>query len=336
MKKTTKIVISFAVAIAIAATVLIVAVFKKDDSNLQPSVVYTLQPTVTTNPANTNAWINPNEVLNDLASDTDVAYTATTMMPNAVTVMGTNGVTQLIYVDQFGNVVNPSNINPNGGVPGAPTPNNQPTGEVMDDAKLPGTTEEATVGFSEFEVNSNGVLTKYNGSDTFVMIPQNVNGVNVTAIGDACFANSNIKSVHIPAHVTYIGAKAFQGCTYLNNVSFDGSSTVTIGDLAFQDCISLSKIYLPIVKRIGNSAFGRCTSLATVIFAEGSEAIGDYCFTDCKALSTVKIPSSVTNIGQNIFNECDIGKLTVITPVGSEAETYAKEKAGVMVQNSEK
>ena len=33
-----------------------------------------------------------------------------------ITVPGTNGVTQFIYVDQFGNVVNPSNINHNDGV----------------------------------------------------------------------------------------------------------------------------------------------------------------------------------------------------------------------------
>ena len=333
MKKTTKIVISFAVAIAIAATVLIVAVFKKDDSNLQPSVVYTLQPTVATNPANTNAWINPNEVLSDLASDTDVAYTATTMMPNAVTVMGTNGVTQLIYVDQFGNVVNPSNINPNGGVPGAPTPNNQPTGEVMDDAKLPGTTEEATVGFSEFEVNSNGVLTKYNGSDTFVMIPQNVNGVNVTAIGDACFANSGIKSVYIHAGITSIGARAFENCAYLGTVSFvDAKAKVIIGDFAFQNCPSLSSIHLPAVK-VGMSAFGNCTALSSVIFASGSEKIGAYCFTNCKALSSVTIPESVAaeGLGQDIFNGCDYGKLTIITPDGSDAQTYAHNR-GIMTR----
>ncbi len=333
MKKTTKIVISFAVAIAVAATVLIVAVFKKDESDLQPSVVYTLQPTVATDPANTNAWIDPNAVWSDLVSDTDAAVTAPTMAPNAVTVAGTNGITQIYYVDQFGNIVNPSNVNPNNVAPGGSVPNNQPTGEVMDDAQLNGTTAEATVGFSEFEVNSNGVLTKYNGSDTFIMIPQNVNGVNVTAIGDACFANSAIKSVYIHAGITSIGARAFENCTYLGTVSFvDAKAKVAIGDCAFQNCPSLSSIHLPAVK-VGNSAFGNCSALSSVIFADGSEKIGAYCFTNCKALSSVNIPESVVTegLGQDIFNGCDYGKLTIITPSGSDAETYAQNK-NIMVR----
>ena len=333
MKKTSKIIISFAVAIAVVATILIVAVFKKDDGKAaQPSVLYTLQPTVNTVPMDTNAWVDPNAVWSDLVSDTDAALTATTIFNGGVTVpgTGTSNITQFIYVDQNGNVIDPNNIgtvvvtqnvNPNGG------------GEVMDDATMPQENTQANddVTFSEYEINSQGIITKYNGTSALIVIPAKVNGITVTGLGDSCFANSGVKNVHIPSCVTSIGNGAFQGCTYLNNVSFDDSTVpITIGDLAFQDCISLSNVYLPVVKKIGNSAFGRCTSLKTVVFKEGSEAIGDYCFTDCKALTTVKIPDSVTNIGARVFNNCNMGTLTVCTPVGSSAETYA-ENAGAMI-----
>ncbi|MBR5442282.1 MAG: hypothetical protein IKV44_04960, partial [Clostridia bacterium] len=113
MKKTSKLIISLAVAIAVVATVLIVAVFKGDDAKAtQPSVVYTLQPTINAVPANTDAYIDINALYSDMASDTDAAYTATTMFNGGVTVpgTGTSNVTQFIYVDQNGNVIDPNSI----------------------------------------------------------------------------------------------------------------------------------------------------------------------------------------------------------------------------------
>lgn len=331
MKKTSKIIISFAVAIAVVATVLIVAVFKKDEQkSSQPSVLYTLQPTINTMPMDTNAWVDPNAVWSDLVSDTDAAVTAPTMNPNAVTVAGTNGVTQILYVDQFGNIVNPSTVVTGGTLPQATQPGN----EILDDT-LPqdNTKPNDDVAFSEYEINSQGIITKYNGTSSFAMIPKTINGISVTGIGESCFANSSIKTVYIPHCVTYIGAHAFENCTYLNNVTFESATAkVTIGSCAFQNCPSLSTIYLPVVK-LGDTVFGNCTSLSSVVFADGSESIGRYCFSNCKALSSVKIPESVTlaNMGQDIFFDCDRGKLTVITPLGSDAETYA-ENAGVMTR----
>ena len=170
-----------------------------------------------------------------------------------------------------------------------------------------------------------GVITKYNGSSALVMIPEKINGVSVTGIGDRCFADSSIKSVYIPGYVTYIGNKAFENCLYLQSVNFvDMKARVTIGTAAFQNCPSLTTVHLPAAK-LSDTVFGNCTALSSVSFAEGTEKIGMYCFSNCKALASVSIPESVNleNIGQDIFFGCDRGKLTVITPYGSDAETYA-------------
>ncbi len=326
MKKTTKVIISFAVAIAVAATVLIVAVFKKGESgSSQPSVMYTLQPTIATVPPVTESWVDLNMIASDLVSDTDAALTASTMFPvgSTVTVSGGMGITQFIYVDQNGNIVDPNNV---GQV--IVTQGSQNIVESMDGASMPESNTQAgdNAELSEYEINSQGVITKYLGDKSYVVIPATVGGVRVTGIGDSCFANSTVKSVFVAAGVTYIGARAFENCSYLSNVSFVNGTTVTIGDLAFQNCPSLTSIILPVVTSIGQSAFGNCSALASVTFAEGSQKIGAYCFSNCKALSSVTIPSSVNNIGQDIFFGCDIGKVTVITPVGSTAETYAQEK----------
>ncbi|MBO5896989.1 MAG: leucine-rich repeat domain-containing protein [Clostridia bacterium] len=325
MKKTSKLIISLAVTLAVFATVLIVAVFKNDESKAaQPSVIYTLQPTVNTIPADTNAYVDINALYNNMVSDTDAAYTATTLFNGGVTVpgTGTSNVTQFIYVDQNGNVIDPNSIGTIVVTQGA---NNG--GEVMDDAVIQDNSQanDNNVTLSEYEINSQGVITKYNGSSALVMIPEKINGVSVTGIGDRCFADSSIKSVYIPGYVTYIGNKAFENCLYLQSVNFvDMKARVTIGTAAFQNCPSLTTVHLPAAK-LSDTVFGNCTALSSVSFAEGTEKIGMYCFSNCKALASVSIPESVNleNIGQDIFFGCDRGKLTVITPYGSDAETYA-------------
>ena len=133
--------------------------------------------------------------------------------------------------------------------------------------------------------------------------------------------------------MTYIGNKAFENCPYLQSVNFvDKKAKVTIGTAAFQNCPSLTTIHLPAAK-LGDTAFGDCSALSSVTLADGSEKIGMYCFSNCKALASVTIPESVNleNIGQDIFFGCERGKLTVITPYGSDAETYAVN-AGVMTR----
>lgn len=336
MKKTSKIIISFAVAIAVVATVLIVAVFKKDEAqNLQPSVIYTLQPTINTIPADTNAYVDINALASDLVSDTDAALTSPTIFGGGVTVpgTGTSNITQFIYVDQNGNVIDPNNLAGTVVIP--QNGNSGGNGDVMEDATMTPDNSQANddVTFSEYEISPNGIITKYNGTSNLAMIPKKINGISVTGIGDSCFKGSTIKTVYIPDCVTYIGAHAFENCTYLSNVTFDSSTAkVTIGSAAFQNCPSLTTIHLPAVK-LDNTVFGNCTSLSSVTFADGSEKIGAYCFSNCKALSSVNIPESVktANLGQLIFFECDRGKLTVITPSGSDAEDYAKN-AGVMTR----
>lgn len=82
-----------------------------------------------------------------------------------------------------------------------------------------------------------GVLEKYNGASTDVVIP-NI----VTYIGDGAFENClGIKSVIIPDTVEVIGCKAFYAC--VNLVSIDIPSSVNeIGYQAFTNCTSLEQV----------------------------------------------------------------------------------------------
>ncbi len=123
-------------------------------------------------------------------------------------------------------------------------------------------------------------------------------------------------------------------CSSLTTVTFEKESQLkTIGGDyyygAFSDCTALTSIEIPAsVETIGNTAFKRCSKLATVTFEKGSQlkTIGggysssshfgtysDYygAFSDCSSLTSIEIPASVETIEATAFKRCS--KLTTIT-----------------------
>jgi hypothetical protein len=82
---------------------------------------------------------------------------------------------------------------------------------------------------SDFTVDANSVITKYIGFDTDVVIPSVIGGKKITAIGNEAFRKAEITSVTIPGSVKSIGHTAFDGCTSLTSVRFEGM--ITSGNL---------------------------------------------------------------------------------------------------------
>jgi len=128
-------------------------------------------------------------------------------------------------------------------------------------------------------------ITGYNSSETAVTVPERINGVTVTAIGDNAFAGKPITSIQIPSTVTSVGASAFENCTRLYSVSLP-SSVSTIGARAFAGCSVLMRIELPAgVVVLGASAFERCYTLEAVYLPATLASIGDRAFRYCPAIT---------------------------------------------------
>lgn len=105
--------------------------------------------------------------------------------------------------------------------------------------------------------------------------------------------------------VTSIGESAFWQCDSLTKINIPEGVT-NIGDAAFYFCKSLTKVTIPeSLTSIGKSAFERCESLKKLNLPEGVLSIGDYAFEDCKSLKELNIPKSVTNIGSFVFCNCE-------------------------------
>lgn len=112
-----------------------------------------------------------------------------------------------------------------------------------------------------------GILTKYSGSDSNVIIPNSVTWID----REAFYNCTNITSVTLPKSVTGIGSYAFSGCTNLKEVTIP-NGVEHIYDHAFSDCTSLTSINIPnSVNIIGASAFYKCNSLTEVRLPDNIE-----------------------------------------------------------------
>lgn len=115
---------------------------------------------------------------------------------------------------------------------------------------------------------------------------------------------SSIKKVKIGDGVTYIGNRAFYGCSNLIDIEIPNSVT-EMGYCVFGDCSSLSSIELPYrITSIGESAFEGCSSLSSIELPEGLTSISMYAFMNCTGLKSVTIPGTVTSIGFYPFDGC--------------------------------
>jgi len=120
-----------------------------------------------------------------------------------------------------------------------------------------------------FDAETGSIRTS-DESVTEVDIPEEINGVKVTAIGDFSFGGTDITKITIPDSVVSIGNQVFDRCTHLKSVIILGG-VISIGDTAFFSCSNLSIIYLPdSLTSIGSGAFFGCDSLRDVYYS-GSE-----------------------------------------------------------------
>jgi hypothetical protein len=174
--------------------------------------------------------------------------------------------------------------------------------------------------------NGESTVFGYSSSITNITIPG-----SVTSIGDGAFSGCSMTNLTIPASVTSIGQSAFYDCTSLISVTSLGSVT-SIGDSAFLECTSLTSITIPgSVTIMGGGVFQQCYSLTSVTISNGVTTLGDGdAFEQCTSLTNVTIPASVTNIGLGAFAACT--SMTAIT-VAAQNPTYSSANGVLFDKN---
>lgn len=165
-----------------------------------------------------------------------------------------------------------------------------------------------TVSDSELVVDSNGVLTAYNGSAMSITIPSSVNGITITSIGENAFADSDLTEIIMPKNITSIGKGAFENCLQLKTVA--AANVTTIGDRAFYNCQTLRNPYFSELTSIGAYSFySVCirqyvlTERTFSLKLEKLTYIPEGAFMN-SAISSVKL-GNIASIGKNAFSECN-------------------------------
>ena len=147
---------------------------------------------------------------------------------------------------------------------------------------------------------------------------------------EMCNGLSRLTAIEIPEGVTVVRESAFNGCARLGKLTFKGTNLKTIEDSAFVDCASLKKLDLPEgLETIGYQAFYGCKGLGTLVIPSTVKSIGKVAFGGCSKLAKVEIGENVTEIADDAFADCS-KKLTIITPEGSYAWTWAEAKGYIV------
>lgn len=170
-----------------------------------------------------------------------------------------------------------------------------------------GTDETGTVltegDFTYQLYTDHAVLTAYTGEDVFVSVPEEADGLPVTAIKGAFAGNTSVQLVDLPKTVTAV-------------------SYGTGGIGAFENCTALQAVSMILTSRVEYHSFRNCSALQTATLPQTVTLVGAGAFAACTSLNTLRVYSS----------DCTFGAASVVPAetvlygyAGSTAQAYAKK-----------
>lgn len=118
---------------------------------------------------------------------------------------------------------------------------------------------------SDFEITEDGEITAYNGKYTAIKVPDTINGIVPTSIGEGCFLGRKIVHIELPDTITLIGYEAFNNSA-LEKIVGLGVTECYSG--AFKNCYSLYEENMPNITKLDEGSFYNCYMLTNVSFAE--------------------------------------------------------------------
>lgn len=148
------------------------------------------------------------------------------------------------------------------------------TPETYEESKEMEGVEKKFEGDIEYAViDGHAVILGCSSADADLVIPDKLDGCDVTSIYTTAFSNCLSSSIKLPETITEVRKGGFYGCQNLKNLTLPKS-----------------------VKEVGEAAFGNCPVLETVDLG-GAETLGESLFEDCPAITSITISGNCKSIG---------------------------------------
>lgn len=175
-------------------------------------------------------------------------------------------------------------------------------------------------------------LLGYIGDELNVTLPESVNGKAYDVYNHAFFRHEDLQSVDFGnALVGNVGDNAFADCTSLTKVTLS-KNVKTIGSYVFLNCETLETFALPEgseLTSVGAYAFSGC-NLSSIAFGEKLVTVGEYAFKGNKNLEKVSFAGLVSYIGDFAFAECGVSEVTIAGGNNGIIGISAFEKTGIV------
>lgn len=131
--------------------------------------------------------------------------------------------------------------------------------------------EGAVAGFRTKAVPGGCAIVRYEGRETQVSVPAQIDGLTVVSVADSAFAGCAVENVTLPEGVRELRERAFANCQLLRTVRLPVTLRA-IRDRAFEGCGSLLRVSVPVsVTIFGADVFRACPSL-NLLVTRGSAA----------------------------------------------------------------
>lgn len=195
-----------------------------------------------------------------------------------------------------------------------------------------------------YEILNDGTLRlyQYEGTDTNIVVPDNIDGRKVTVLGNStfqyCTQASDIESVTLPDSLTTIEKNAFYNCEKLKSVTIPPNVS-SIGLAAFVEGLSessLTEIKVdpenPYFSEKDGVVFSKDGTKLIVFpsgrsgdyqIPDGTVSVGDYAFYYCVNVSSITVPGSVRSLGEGAFGNCSSLTKAVLNEGLEEIGEYA-------------
>lgn len=174
-------------------------------------------------------------------------------------------------------------------------------------------------GESEYVIEKSdysGIIKAYLGNETNITVPDIVNGITPTELGENIFKNSNIESIVLPDTVTTIGDNAFYNSN-LKSITANGIQNLNKG--SFYGCEQLAEINFPDLRYIGTESLFGCKLLTQDLELSLVEWVADQGLAGTY-FKTINLPEC-TKVGDSAFEGSDAQEIVLkkATSIGSTA-----------------